>query len=102
MLKPLKLELYNHETGKSEVEKVDFISGRFVRKALKVMSAMDNPDNPDEEAADLLVEYVAEVFQVDADRIWDGIDAREFLSTLTNIIQEILGTNAGDGGPAEK
>ena len=103
MLEPLKLELFNPETDETRVVKVNFISGRFVRKALKVMAAMDDENVEEDKALDSLVEFVAEIFGIQADEIWDGLDARQLMPTMTDIIQKVMGTQGqADGGPAAK
>lgn len=85
--------------GKEQFEyntrKLDFVSIKVTRDALKVkadLEKMANEKEPDEVAMlDKQIEFIADVFQVSSDDIWEGLDAATGALKIKNIFEQILG-----------
>ena len=85
--------------GKEQFEyntrKLDFVSIKVTRDALKVkaeLEKMANEKEPDEVAMlDKQIEFIADVFQVSSDDIWEGLDAATGALKIKNIFEPILG-----------
>ncbi|MGE7632726.1 phage tail assembly chaperone G [Bacillus paramycoides] len=67
----------------------EFIPARLIRQAPELA---DIPNNPGPEDMDKMVQYVVKVYgnQFTLDQYWDGVDARKFLSTTTDVINAII------------
>ncbi|PEL80017.1 phage tail assembly chaperone G [Bacillus wiedmannii] len=67
----------------------DFIPARLIRQAPELA---DIPDNPGPEDMDKMVQFVVKVFdeQFTLDQYWDGVDARKFLSTTSEVINTVI------------
>ena len=65
-----------------------FIPARLIRQAPELA---DIPNNLVEDM-DKMVQYVVKVYgeQFTLDQYWDGVDARKFLSTTTEVINAII------------
>lgn len=78
-----------------ETRKLDFVSIKVTRDALKVkaeLEKMANEKEPDEVAMlEKQIEFVADVFKVTSDDIWNGLDASTGALTIKNIFEKILG-----------
>jgi len=78
-----------------ETRKLDFVSIKVTRDALKVKAELDkmaNEKEPDEVAMlDKQIEFVADVFQVSSDDIWEGLDASTGALKIKHIFEQILG-----------
>ncbi|QIW22464.1 phage tail assembly chaperone G [Bacillus thuringiensis] len=78
----------------------EFISARLIRQAPELA---DIPNNPGAEDMDKMVQYVVKVYgeQFTLDQYWDGIDARKFLSTTSEVINAIINetVEAASGTP---
>lgn len=85
--------------GKEQFEyntrKLEFVSIKVTRDALKVkaeLEKMANEKEPDEVAMlDKQIEFIADVFQVSSDDIWEGLDAATGALKIKNIFEQILG-----------
>ncbi|PFB43974.1 hypothetical protein CN404_29890 [Bacillus thuringiensis] len=66
-----------------------FIPARLIRQAPELA---DIPNNPGPEDMDKMVQYVVKVYgeQFTLDQYWDGVDARKFLSTTTEVMNAII------------
>ncbi|MEH6848562.1 phage tail assembly chaperone G [Bacillus pseudomycoides] len=76
----------------------DFIPARLIRKASEFNDALTNP-SPDD--LDKMVDYVVSVYgsKFTRDDFYDGLDAREFLTTIQGVITSLVqGTSAALGG----
>lgn len=78
-----------------ESRKLDFVSIKVTRDALKVkaeLEKMANEKEPDEVAMlDKQIEFVADVFHVSSDDIWEGLDAATGALKIKHIFEQILG-----------
>lgn len=78
-----------------ESRKLDFVSIKVTRDALKVkaeLEKMANEKEPDEVAMlEKQIEFVADVFQVSSDDIWEGLDASTGALKIKHIFEQILG-----------
>ena len=78
-----------------ESRKLDFVSIKVTRDALKVkaeLEKMANEKEPDEVAMlDKQIEFVADVFHVSSDDIWEGLDASTGALKIKHIFEQILG-----------
>ncbi|MBG9580674.1 hypothetical protein ABE42_16040, partial [Bacillus thuringiensis] len=62
------------------------------------------PNNPGPEDMDKMVKFVVNVYdeQFTLDQYWDGVDARKFLSTTSDVINAIINeTVEAAGGNSE-
>jgi hypothetical protein len=77
----------------------DFIPGRVFREAVKAQSMLQNSDKLTDEELDGLVMLVVNTYgkQFTVDQFWDGIDARD---VMTTIVDTVLGAlqRVNDGG----
>lgn len=66
-----------------------FIPARLIRQAPELA---DIPNNPEAADLDKMVQYVVQVYgeQFTVDQYWDGVDARKFLLTTTNVINALV------------
>ncbi|PFP82694.1 phage tail assembly chaperone G [Bacillus cereus] len=80
-----------------------FIPARLIRQAPELAEI---PNNPGPEDMDKMVKFVVKVYdgQFTLDQYWDGVDARKFLSTTSDVINAIInetveaaGGNSGSG-----
>lgn len=79
----------------------DFIPGRVFREAVKAKSMLQNSDKLTDEELDKLVMLVVNTYgkQFTVDQFWDGIDARD---VMTTIIDTVLGAlQRVNGGGSE-
>ncbi|PGR14383.1 hypothetical protein COC50_29215 [Bacillus anthracis] len=78
----------------------EFIPARLIRQAPELAEI---PNNPGPEDMDKMVKFVVKVYddQFTLDQYWDGIDAREFLSTTSDVINAIINetVEAAGGNP---
>lgn len=78
-----------------ESRKLDFVSIKVTRDALKVkaeLEKMANEKEPDEVAMlEKQIEFVADVFHVSSDDIWEGLDAATGALKIKHIFEQILG-----------
>ncbi|ALL24100.1 hypothetical protein ABEX41_08535 [Bacillus tropicus] len=67
----------------------EFIPARLIRQAPELAEI---PNNPGPEDMDKMVQFVVKVYdgQFTLDQYWDGIDARKFLSTTSDVINAII------------
>lgn len=81
----------------------EFIPARLIRQAPELAEI---PNNPGPEDMDKMVRFVVKVYdgQFTLDQYWDGVDARKFLSTTSDVINAIInetveaaGGNSGSG-----
>ncbi|MBE7097352.1 phage tail assembly chaperone G [Bacillus cereus] len=81
----------------------EFIPARLIRQAPELAEI---PNNPGPEDMDKMVQFVVKVYdgQFTLDQYWDGVDARKFLSTTSDVINAIIietaeaaGGNPGSG-----
>ncbi|MED1023365.1 hypothetical protein P4T54_23020 [Bacillus mycoides] len=77
-----------------------FIPARLIRQAPELA---DIPNNPGPEDMDKMVQFVVNVFdgQFTLDQYWDGMDARKFLSTTSEVINTVINetVEAASGTP---
>ncbi|MGH0944673.1 phage tail assembly chaperone G [Bacillus mycoides] len=77
-----------------------FIPARLIRQAPELA---DIPNDPGPEDMDKMVQFVVKVFdeQFTLDQYWDGMDARKFLSTTSEVINTIINetVEAASGTP---
>ncbi|AXO98651.1 hypothetical protein BK749_16500 [Bacillus thuringiensis serovar vazensis] len=77
-----------------------FIPARLIRQAPELAEI---PNNPGPEDMDKMVQFVVKVYdgQFTLDQYWDGIDARKFLSTTSDVINAIINetVEAAGGNP---
>ncbi|EJV75794.1 phage tail assembly chaperone G, partial [Bacillus cereus] len=75
----------------------EFIPARLIRQAPELA---DIPNNPGPEDMDKMVQYVVKVYgeQFTLDQYWDGVDARKFLSTTSDVINAIINETVGAAG----
>lgn len=77
-----------------------FIPARLIRQAPELAEI---PNNPGPEDMDKRVQFVVKVYdgQFTLDQYWDGIDARKFLSTTSDVINAIINetVEAAGGNP---
>ncbi|ARW58427.1 hypothetical protein BK742_18430 [Bacillus thuringiensis serovar pingluonsis] len=78
----------------------EFIPARLIRQAPELAEI---PNNPGPEDMDKMVQFVVKVYdgQFTLDQYWDGIDARKFLSTTSDVINAIINetVEAAGGNP---
>ncbi|EJR18725.1 MULTISPECIES: phage tail assembly chaperone G [Bacillus] len=78
----------------------EFIPARLIRQAPELAEI---PNNPGPEDMDKMVKFVVKVYddQFTLDQYWDGIDARKFLSTTSDVINAIINetVEAAGGNP---
>ncbi|PGC57954.1 hypothetical protein COM24_05445 [Bacillus toyonensis] len=67
----------------------DFIPARLIRQAPELAEI---PNNPGPEDMDKMVKFVVKVYdgQFTLDQYWDGVDARKFLTTTSDVINTII------------
>ncbi|KFN92448.1 hypothetical protein TMUPMC115_0960 [Tetragenococcus muriaticus PMC-11-5] len=97
----LKLELEN-ENEETVVYTKEKVKGRAVRKAFQTMKKIEEADY--EEQLDTLIDYVVDVFDnpgVTEDSILDGIESEELMSTLSNVITDVVGVDPEDADNAQ-
>ncbi|PGC90071.1 phage tail assembly chaperone G [Bacillus toyonensis] len=78
-----------------------FIPARLIRQAPELAEI---PNNPGPEDMDKMVQFVVKVYdaQFTLDQYWDGVDARKFLSTTSDVINAIINeTVEAAGGNSE-
>lgn len=77
-----------------------FIPARLIRQAPELAEI---PNNPGPEDMDKMVQFVVKVYdgQFTLDQYWDGVDARKFLSTTSDVINAIINetVEAAGGNP---
>ncbi|MED1381243.1 phage tail assembly chaperone G [Bacillus mycoides] len=77
-----------------------FIPARLIRQAPELA---DIPNNPGPEDMDKMVQFAVNVFdeQFTLDQYWDGVDARKFLSTTSEVINTVINetVEAASGTP---
>ncbi|GAB6517477.1 MULTISPECIES: phage tail assembly chaperone G [Bacillus cereus group] len=75
----------------------EFIPARLIRQAPELA---DIPNNPGPEDMDKMVKFVVNVYdeQFTLDQYWDGVDARKFLSTTSNVINAIVNETVDAAG----
>ncbi|EJR56707.1 hypothetical protein IIO_05237 [Bacillus cereus VD115] len=77
-----------------------FIPARLIRQAPELAEI---PNNPGPEDMDKMVKFVVKVYdgQFTLDQYWDGVDARKFLSTTSDVINAIINetVEAAGGNP---
>lgn len=89
----LKLQI----DGKEKSFSYNFVSGRALRETAKINklfnSLSDDPANFDDDAIDVLADYVVLVYanQFTRDEFYDGIDAREIIPTVIKLMEKISG-----------
>ncbi|PGT51071.1 hypothetical protein COD14_31020 [Bacillus cereus] len=82
-----------------------FIPARLIRQAPELAEI---PNNPGPEDMDKMVQFVVKVYgnQFTLDQYWDGVDARKFLSTTSDVINAIINETVeaagGTTGTGEK
>lgn len=75
----------------------DFISGRMFRKTIEIQKLFRMNDEGknviDETHIDALVNYVVDLFgkQFTIDEFYDGVQAKELISTIMRCVQEVTG-----------
>ncbi|MEH7458522.1 hypothetical protein V7183_15235 [Bacillus sp. JJ1127] len=78
----------------------EFIPARLIRQAPELA---DIPNNPGPEDMDKMVQYVTKVYgqQFTVDQYWDGVDARKFLATTSEVINALINetVEAASGTP---
>lgn len=78
----------------------EFIPARLIRQAPELAEI---PNNPGPEDMDKMVQFVVKVYdgQFTLDQYWDGVDARKFLSTTSDVINAIINetVEAAGGNP---
>lgn len=78
----------------------EFIPARLIRQAPELAEI---PNNPGPEDMDKMVQFVVKVYggQFTLDQYWDGVDARKFLSTTSDVINAIINATveAAGGNP---
>ncbi|MEE6183170.1 phage tail assembly chaperone G [Bacillus wiedmannii] len=78
----------------------EFIPARLIRQAPELAEI---PNNPGPEDMDKMVQFVVKVYdgQFTLDQYWDGVDARKFLSTTSDVINAIISetVEAAGGNP---
>ncbi|KAA0742016.1 hypothetical protein DN389_27565 [Bacillus sp. AY3-1] len=78
----------------------EFIPARLIRQAPELAEI---PNNPGPEDMDKMVHFVVKVYdgQFTLDQYWDGVDARKFLSTTSDVINAIINetVEAAGGNP---
>ena len=77
-----------------------FISARMVRRTIEV-SRKVNFESLSPEELDTLVDYVVELFgnQFTRDDLYDGLESKELIPTITRCINEVVGgMTASTGG----
>lgn len=81
--------------GEEKVFQAPFVKGRMLREAIK-LSKSSNFDDLDVEDLDALVGYVVRVYdeQFDIDQFYDGISSEKLIPTITETIQQVVGTVA--------
>lgn len=78
-----------------------FIPARLIRQAPELAEI---PNNPGPEDMDKMVQFVVKVYdgQFTLNQYWDGVDARKFLSTTSDVINAIINeTVEAAGGNSE-
>ncbi|MED3323805.1 hypothetical protein P4377_20450 [Bacillus thuringiensis] len=75
----------------------EFIPARLIRQAPELA---DIPNNPGPEDMDKMVKFVVNVYdeQFTLDQYWDGVDARKFLSTTSDVINAIVNETVDAAG----
>ncbi|HFR4148752.1 TPA: hypothetical protein ACHVJ6_002576 [Bacillus cereus] len=75
----------------------EFIPARLIRQAPELAEI---PNNPGPEDMDKMVQYVVKVYgeQFTMDQYWDGVDARKFLSTTSDVINAIVNETVDAAG----
>lgn len=99
----IKLELFDPKTEETKVYKQGFVSSRKLRKALEVFKKFEevdkdgNPKVDEIQQMDIMVAYIAndlfDAKEVTEDLIWDGVPSKEFSSTLTKVLNEVVGND---------
>lgn len=87
----IKIELENKK-GETVVYKKEKVKGRAVRKAFQMMKTFNTGD--DEEQLDALIAYVVDTFdnpKVTEDSILDGIESEDLLSSLNQVVSDVVG-----------
>lgn len=75
----------------------DFISGRMFRKTIEIQKMFkvneEGKNVIDETHIDALVNYVVDLFdkQFSADEFYDGVKAKELISTIMRCVQGVTG-----------
>jgi len=91
----LKIELRKENEFKTYTQ--DFISGRMFRKTIEIQKLFQVNEQGknviDETHIDALVNYVVDLFgkQFTIDEFYDGVQAKELISTIMGCIQEVTG-----------
>ena len=104
----LKLELFNPKTKRKEVFEKDYISTRYVRKALEIQIMAADPVTKQTDWFDALLDYTVSIFSdaepegVTEDMILDGIPSNKAISTLVGILQGVLGMDGKENASAKK
>lgn len=80
-----------------------FISARMVRRTIEV-SRKVNFESLSPEELDTLVDYVVELFgnQFTRDSLYDGLESKELIPTITRCINEVVGQVADETKGDEK
>lgn len=84
----IKLEIYDQKTKETKVHKVEFVSTRWLMKALELQSKTFETEH---EQVNALIEYVASLFDITPDEILDGTPSNEITETLESIMFDVMG-----------
>lgn len=84
----IKLEIYDPKTKETKVHKVDFVSTRWLMKALEIQAKTYNSEF---EQVTALIEFVSSLFNITVDEILDGTSSNEITETLENILFDVMG-----------
>lgn len=78
--------------GKEKTFTAPFISARMFRRTIEITKQF-NLENPDVDTVDAMVDYIVELFgkQFTRDELYDGLPARELVTTITRCVQEVSG-----------
>lgn len=79
--------------GKDKTFSTDFIPGRIFRQAIEISVKVDFR-NLKPETLDTLVDFVVDAYnkQFTRDEFYDGIDARNFVTTILDTVNQITGS----------
>lgn len=69
-----------------------FVSARMLRRTIEMGKSI-NQENLSEEDLDRMVDYIVELFgnQFTRDQFYDGLAAKDLISTITRCINEVTG-----------
>lgn len=102
----LKITLRTKDGSKKDYAQ-DFISGRMFRRTIEIQKLFRQNEEGknviDESQIDELVQYVVELFdkQFTLDEFYDGIEAKDLISTIMNCVQAVTKQVTGAAGTAD-